>query len=283
MNRMTRNEAAKYLGVSSQTISNLIKRNVLFEIKDNVSKMIFVNAEDVVRYKSSYKVISAEEKMIDHLKKSLKDEMAEIRRSLSEIRSKGRGSLSIVRDKFASKILNAIYGEQQTESQIALISFMSGVPANELPYIGNLTTERIREILKKEIRKAIPLIERSIKYTVEARNLRSTNNTLLGENAKLKDENSMLSKELYALSPIAEEKYFLEAILKYKYSKQISCLALDFNINTFKKLTSFTRDDLRKKYHIKKGKIDIIEQFLKEYGYELNNNKILSSGYFETE
>lgn len=274
MNRMTRNEAAKYLGVSSQTISNLIKRNVLFEIKDNVSKMIFVNAEDVVRYKSSYKVISAEEKMIDHLKKSLKDEMAEIRRSLSEIRSIGRGSLSIVRDKFASKILNAIYGEQQTESQIALISFMSGVPANELPYIGHLTTERIREILKKEIRKAIPLIERSIKYTVEARNLRSTNNTLLGENAKLKDENSMLSKELSALSPIAEEKYFLEAILKYKYSKQISCLALDFKINTFKKLTSFTRYDLKNKYHIPKGKIDIIEHFLKEYGYELNNNKI---------
>lgn len=274
MNRMTRNEAAKYLGVSSQTISNLIKRNVLFEIKDNVSKMIFVNAEDVVRYKSSYKVISAEEKMIDHLKKSLKDEMAEIRRSLSEIRSRGRGSLSIVRDKFASKILNSIYGEQQTESQIALISFMSGVPANELPYIGHLTTERIRGILKKEINKAIPLIERSIKYTVEVRNLRSTNNTLLGENAKLKDENSMLSKELSVLRPIAEEKYFLEAILKYKYSKQISCLALDFKINTFKKLTSFTRDDLRKKYHIPKGKIDIIEQFLKEYGYELNNNKI---------
>lgn len=274
MNRMTRNEAAKYLGVSSQTISNLIKRNVLFEIKDNVSKMIFVNAEDVVRYKSSYKVISAEEKMIDHLKKSLKDEMAEIRRSLSEIRSRGRGSLSIVRDKFASKILNAIYGEQQTESQIALISFMSGVPANELPYIGHLTTERIRGILKNEINKAIPLIERSIKYTVEVRNLRSTNNTLLGENAKLKDENSMSSKELSVLRPIAEEKYFLEAILKYKYSKQISCLALDFKINTFKKLTSFTRDDLRKKYHIPKGKIDIIEQFLKEYGYELNNNKI---------
>ena len=212
--------------------------------------------------------------MIDYLKKSLKDEMAEIRRSLSEIRSIGRGSLSIVRDKFASKILNAIYGEQQTESQIALISFMSGVPANELPYIGHLTTERIREILKKEIRKAIPLIERSIKYTVEARNLRRTNNTLLGENAKIKDENSMLSKELSVLRPIAEEKYFLEAILKYKYSKQISCLALDFKINTFKKLTSFTRDDLRKKYHIPKGKIDIIEQFLKEYGYELNNNKI---------
>ena len=274
MNRMTRNEAAKYLGVSSQTISNLIKRNVLFEIKDNVSKMIFVNEEDVVRYKSSYKVISAEEKMIDYLKKSLKDEMADIRRSLSEIRSIGRGSLSIVRDKFASKILNAIYGEQQTESQIALISFMYGVPANELPYIGHLTTERIREILKKEIRKAIPLIERSIKYTVEARNLRRTNNTLLGENAKIKDENSMLSKELSVLRPIAEEKYFLEAILKYKYSKQISCLALDFKINTFKKLTSFTRDDLRKKYHIPKGKIDIIEQFLKEYGYELNNNKI---------
>ena len=274
MNRMTRNEAAKYLGVSSQTISNLIKRNVLFEIKDNASKMIFVNAEDVVRYKSSYKVISAEEKMIDHLKKSLKDEMAEIRRSLSEIRSKGRGSLSIVRDKFASKILNAIYGEQQTENQIALISFMSGVPANELPYIGHLTTERIRGILKKEIRKAIPLIERSIKYTVEARNLRSTNNTLLGENAKLKDENSMLSKELSVLRPIAEEKYFLEAILKYKYSKQISCLALDFKIDTFKKLTSLTRDDLKNKYRIPKGKIDIIEKFLKEYGYELNNNKI---------
>lgn len=84
----------------------------------------------------------------------------------------------------------------------------------------------------------------------------------------------MLSKELSALSPIAEEKYFLEAILKYKYSKQISCLALDFKINTFKKLTSFTRYDLKNKYHIPKGKIDIIEHFLKEYGYELNNNKI---------
>nr|DAW39501.1 MAG TPA: Pyocin activator protein PrtN [Bacteriophage sp.] len=274
MNRMTRNEAAKYLGVSSQTISNLIKRNILFEIKDNVSRQVFVNAEDVVRYKSSYKVISAEEKMIDHLKKSLKDEMMELRKSLSEIRSIRKGNLCIVRDKFSSKILNAIFGEKQTKNQIALISFMDGVPVKELPYIGHLTPERIRGILGKEIKKAIPLIERSIKYTVEVRDLRSANNTLLCENAKLKDENSMLSKELSVLSPIAEEKYFLEAILKYKYSKQISCLAMDFKIDTFKKLTSFTRDDLKNKYRIPKGKIDIIEQFLKEYGYELNNNKI---------
>lgn len=271
---MTRNEAAKYLGVSSQTISNLIKRNILFEIKDNVSRQVFVNAEDVVRYKSSYKVISAEEKMIDHLKKSLKDEMMELRKSLSEIRSIRKGNLCIVRDKFSSKILNAIFGEKQTKNQIALISFMDGVPVKELPYIGHLTPERIRGILGKEIKKAIPLIERSIKYTVEVRDLRSANNTLLGENAKLKDENSRLSKELSVLSPIAEEKYFLEAILKYKYSKQISCLALDFKIDTFKKLTSFTRDDLKNKYRMPKGKIDIIEQFLKEYGYELNNNKI---------
>ena len=274
MNRMTRNEAANYLGVSSQTISNLIKRNVLFEIKDNVSRQVFVNAEDVVRYKSSYKVISAEEKMIDHLKKSLKDEMMELRKSLSEIRSIRKGNLCIVRDKFASKILNAIYGEKQTKSQIALVAFMSGVSVKELPYIGHLTKEMIRIILRKEIKRAIPLIERSIKYTVEVRDLRSANKTLLGENAKLKDENSRLSKELSVLSPIAEEKYFLEAILKYKYSKQISCLALDFKIDTFKKLTSFTRDDLKNKYRIPKGKIDIIEQFLKEYGYELNNNKI---------
>lgn len=274
MNRMTRNEAATYLGVSSQTISNLIKRNVLFEIKDNVSRQVFVNAEDVVRYKSSYKVISAEEKMIDHLEKSLKGEMMELRKSLSEIRSIRKGNLCIVRDKFASKILNAIYGEKQTKSQIALVSFMSGVSAKELPYIGHLTKEMIRMILRKEINRAIPLIERSIKHTVEVRDLRSANKTLLGENVKLKDENSRLSKELSVLSPIAEEKYFLEAILKYKYSKQISCLALDFKIDTFKKLTSFTRDDLKNKYRIPKGKIDIIEQFLKEYGYELNNNKI---------
>lgn len=38
MNKMTRNEAAQYLGVSPQTISNLVSRGVLSGYNDKISR-----------------------------------------------------------------------------------------------------------------------------------------------------------------------------------------------------------------------------------------------------
>ena len=71
MKRMTRKEAAEYLGVSISTISNYMAEGLLGGYKDH-NNIIYVNAEDVDKYAKQYRMIPASEKLlqekIDELK-----------------------------------------------------------------------------------------------------------------------------------------------------------------------------------------------------------------------
>lgn len=269
MNKMTRNEAAQYLGVSSQTISNLVNRGVLSGYNDKTARRFYVNKDDVEKYESDYKFISSQETSIFKLKQSLKEEIASVRESLLEIRSTRSGMLSVMRDKYSSKILQAIFGKSPTDYQKALISFTEGVKYDDLPYIGHLTYERIREILNKEVKRTIPLIESFIKTSENIIDLESDKKSLMSENARLIDENKVLLKENEAFSSIAQEKYFLECIVKHKHSKNLYKIFSESNIKTFKEITSLTEEDLIKKYRITRGVRLFIKNFLKDYGYEL--------------
>ena len=78
MARITRNKAAEILGVSRQTISNYIKEGILGSYVDEHGIM-YVNSEDIDKYAQKYKMIAANEKMIDEkLKKELTKAQAEL-------------------------------------------------------------------------------------------------------------------------------------------------------------------------------------------------------------
>lgn len=64
MARITRNRAAEILGVSRQTISNYIKEGILGSYVGEHG-ILYVNSEDIEKYAQKYKMIAANEKMID--------------------------------------------------------------------------------------------------------------------------------------------------------------------------------------------------------------------------
>lgn len=64
-NIMTRNEAAAYLGVEPQTITNWVDRGLLGGFKDEDTRRFYVNADDVYKYSENYKLLSVSESKLD--------------------------------------------------------------------------------------------------------------------------------------------------------------------------------------------------------------------------
>lgn len=65
MEKMTRNEAAAYLGVAAQTITNWVNKGLLGGVNDKKSKRFFVNGDDVKKYAEKYKILSVSEELLD--------------------------------------------------------------------------------------------------------------------------------------------------------------------------------------------------------------------------
>ena len=71
MERMTRNDAAAYLGVDPQTITNWVNKGLLGGYNDKSSKRFWVNADDVKKYSEKYKMLSVSEDLLDREQKEL--------------------------------------------------------------------------------------------------------------------------------------------------------------------------------------------------------------------
>ena len=71
MERMTRNDAAAYLGVDPQTITNWVNKGLLGGYNDKSSKRFWVNADDVKKYSEKYKMLSVSEELLDREQKEL--------------------------------------------------------------------------------------------------------------------------------------------------------------------------------------------------------------------
>lgn len=64
MARITRNKAAEILGLSRQTVSNYIEQGLIGSCVGEHG-ILYVNSEDVEKYAEKYKMLAANEKMID--------------------------------------------------------------------------------------------------------------------------------------------------------------------------------------------------------------------------
>lgn len=88
MARITRNKAAEILGVSRQTISNYIKEGILGSYVGE-HDILYVNDEDIEKYAQKYKMIAANEKMIDEKLKEVEYRKRAINVELTELRNRG--------------------------------------------------------------------------------------------------------------------------------------------------------------------------------------------------
>ena len=159
MARITRNKAAEILGVSRQTISNYIKEGILGSYVDEHG-ITYVNSEDIEKYAHKYKMIAANEKMIDEKLKEVEARKRAINVELTELRNRATAN-----GKLATNAVGMLFGVINAMSYLnitpklsyreskLLKDIINGMTYDELSLKYDLTTTRIRQIVEKTCNK----------------------------------------------------------------------------------------------------------------------------------
>lgn len=159
MARITRNKAAEILGLSRQTISNYIEQGLIGSCVGEHG-ILYVNSEDVEKYAKKYKMLAANEKMIDDKLKEVESHKRAINVELTELRNRAtaNGKLAANAVGMLFGVINAISYLNITpklsyrESQM-LKDIINGMTYDELSFKYDLTTARIRQIIDKTCNK----------------------------------------------------------------------------------------------------------------------------------
>lgn len=159
MARITRNKAAEILGVSRQTVSNYIKEGILGSYVDEHG-ITYVNSEDIEKYAQKYKMIAANEKMIDEKLKEVEYRKRAINVELTELRNRATAN-----GKLAANAVGMLFGVINTMSHLGVLpnltyreshilkDIINGMNYDELSLKYDLTPTRIRQIVDKTCNK----------------------------------------------------------------------------------------------------------------------------------
>lgn len=177
MNRMTRKQAAKVLGVNPQTITNYVKEGILGGVKD-VKGVQYINADDVVKYADKYKFIAVSQEMINNkideikkLRNHVRNELAEVRKALFHNYRYGITSYTLARA--ISAIYEAGYIPNMKKREVEMLTdYLTGKDTRVIANEHVLSIERIQQILNKACRKIYEqtdVMEDNIRKGMEAR------------------------------------------------------------------------------------------------------------------
>lgn len=159
MARITRNKAAEILGLSRQTISNYIEQGLIGSCVGEHG-ILYVNSEDVEKYAQKYKMIAANEKMIDDKLKEVEAHKRAINVELTELRNRATAS-----GKLAANAVGMLFGVINTMSYLnitpklsyreskMLKDIINGMTYDELSFKYDLTAGRIKQIVDKTCNK----------------------------------------------------------------------------------------------------------------------------------
>ncbi len=159
MARITRNKAAEILGLSRQTISNYIEQGLIGSCVGEHG-ILYVNSEDVEKYAQKYKMLAANEKMIDDKLKEVESHKRAINVELTELRNRAtaNGKLAANAVGMLFGVINAISYLNITpklsyrESKM-LKDIINGMTYDELSFKYDLTAGRIKQIVGKTCNK----------------------------------------------------------------------------------------------------------------------------------
>ena len=159
MARITRKKAAEILGLSRQTISNYIEQGLIGSCVGEHG-ILYVNSEDVEKYAQKYKMIAANEKMIDDKLKEVEAHKRAINVELTELRNRATAN-----GKLAANAVGMLFGVINAMSHLGITpklgyrqyqilkDIINGMTYDELSFKYDLTTTRIRQIVEKTCNK----------------------------------------------------------------------------------------------------------------------------------
>lgn len=159
MARITRKKAAEILGLSRQTISNYIEQGLIGSCVGEHG-ILYVNSEDVEKYAQKYKMIAANEKMIDEKLKEVEYRKRAINIELTELRDRATAN-----GKLAANAVGMLFGVINAMSHLGVLpnltyressllkDIINGMTYNELSIKYGVSATRIRQIAEKTCNK----------------------------------------------------------------------------------------------------------------------------------
>lgn len=269
MERMTRKEAAAYLGVEAQTISNWVSKGLLGGINDKESKRFWVNADDVKRYAERYKMLSVTEEMLSTEQKEL---LASERKVDAKMRMLVRDALNISCynnseiSNLLAKMWTLVVKGCKRETQI-LESFLNGDSIASIADEHLLSRERVRQIVIKCIRKFILAFEEQC--------------DLKEENEELKKENANIRTQLIMSEGMKKEEdsddvppsVFSVRLVDCNLPVRVLNVTKMANIDTIGDLVQYSKLDLLKFRCLGKKSISQLDDFVHDMGLEWSMNK----------
>lgn len=159
MARITRNKAAEILGLSRQTISNYIEQGLIGSCVGEHG-ILYVNSEDVEKYAEKYKMLAANEKMIDDKLKEVEAHKRAINVELTELRNRATAN-----GKLAANAVGMLLGVINAMSYLGITPKLSyreskllkdiiyGMTYDELSIKYGVSATRIRQIVEKTCNK----------------------------------------------------------------------------------------------------------------------------------
>ena len=255
MARITRKKAAEILGLSRQTISNYIEQGLIGSCVGEHG-ILYVNSEDVEKYAQKYKMLAANEKMIDDKLKEVEAHKRAINVELTELRNRAtaNGKLAANAVGMLFGVINAISYLNITpklsyrESKL-LKDIINGMTYDELSIKYDLTTTRIRQIVDKTCNKLTDNEDTAIAEIATNQDLR-----IVIENLKKKLKAVQTSYDEYRRTKgdVPVSNAILPPLI---LGKDVNDCGFPVRIlNMFKWCDVYTVGDLLRKFH---GKSDL--------------------------
>ena len=255
MARITRNKAAEILGLSRQTISNYIEQGLIGSCVGEHG-ILYVNSEDVEKYAQKYKMLAANEKMIDDKLKEIEAHKRAINIELTELRNRATAN-----GKLATNAVGMLFGVINTMSYLnitpklsyreskMLKDIINGMTYEELSFKYDLTAARIKQIVDKTCNKLTYNEDAIIAEIATNQDLRIV---IDGLKKKLKAVQTSYDEYRRAKGDVPISGAVLPPLI---LGKDVNDCGFSVRIlNMFKSYNVYTVGDLLRKFH---GKSDI--------------------------
>ena len=255
MARITRRKAAEILGLSRQTISNYIKQGLIGSCVGEHG-ILYVNSEDVEKYAKKYKMLAANEKMIDDKLKEVEAHKRAINVELTELRNRAtaNGKLAANAVCMLFSVINAMshlgitpkLGYRQYQ---ILKDIINGMTYDELSIKYGLSATRIRQIV---VMICNSLTDNEDTAIAEIDTNQYLRNVIDGLKKKLKAVQTSYDEYRRAKGEVPISDAILPRI---KLGKDVNDCGFPVRIlNMFKWCDIYTVGDLLRKFH---GKSDL--------------------------
>lgn len=268
MERMTRNDAAAYLGVDPQTITNWVNKGLLGGYNDKSSKRFWVNADDVKKYSEKYKMLSVTEDLLDREQKELLASERKVNAKIQMLMHDALNVSSFSYDKIGGSLCTLLELTSQggmREKKI-MQAFFNGDRISNIAYEFGLSRERVRQIVIKAIRKFNYAIE-------ELADLKQENNSLKEEIKNVKMQLIMQEGEKEELSEDVPPSVFSIRLVNCNLPVRVLNVTKAADIDTIGDLVQYSKFEMVRFRNFGKKSLMQLDEFIHEMGLEWGMDK----------